>query len=89
MMNLSPPIRKVSAKTIGANLISVVPMGSTTGRDSEIKRIISETTKINRDLKIDCILNDREYREVTIEEHPDYYPYHIPNPFQGAKINKI
>lgn len=65
-----PMAMKVAAKTIGMDLVSVVPLNGNTG--DELDRIKAEVEAENRDRKIDSITEDAEYEEMKIDEHPDF-----------------
>jgi hypothetical protein len=62
---------KVSAQTIGTDLVSVAPIGG--GNTSDKLKEIREDVKIeNRDRKIESIVEDKEFEEMKVEDHPDY-----------------
>jgi len=63
--NIFPIVTRVASKTIANDLLSVKPMVS----DEKIK---NEVKAINRDRKIDAMLENKEYEEMKIEDHPDY-----------------
>ena len=65
-----PLAMKVAAQTVGQNLVSVKPMGGNS--DDELERIKNEIKSQNRDRKIDAIIDDKEFEEMTVEEHPEY-----------------
>lgn len=68
---LLPMAMKVSAQTIGTDLVSVVPIGG--GNTSDKLKEIREDVKIeNRDRKIESIVEDKEFEEMKVEDHPDY-----------------
>jgi hypothetical protein len=68
--SLFPMVMKVASKTIGMDLVSVDPFGKVGFATDEIK---AEVNAINRDSKIDNIIEGKEYKEMKPEEHPDYY----------------
>ena len=68
--NLLPMAMKVASKTVGLDLVSVHPIGGNS--QEEIDRINAEIKAENREGKIESILEDKEYKEKTIEDHPDY-----------------
>ncbi len=61
---------KVAAQTIDLNLVSVSPMGGNS--IDELERIKNEIIQENRDRKIDSLVDNKEFEEMKIEEHPDY-----------------
>ena len=65
--SLLPIAKKISAQTIGINLVSVQPMDGLTNDERE--RIKREVASINRDRKLDSILEDKEYEEFTEKDH--------------------
>lgn len=69
-----PPIdMKVTAKTIGLDLVSVQPLPGPGGTSQEeMDRIKAEIKAENREGKIDSILEGKEFKEKDITEHPDY-----------------
>jgi hypothetical protein len=68
---LLPIAMKVSAQTIGTDLVSVAPIGG--GNTSDKLKEIREDVKIeNRDRKIESIVEDKEFEEMKVEDHPDY-----------------
>ena len=68
---LLPMAMKVSAQTIGTDLVSVAPIGG--GNTSDKLKEIREDVKIeNRDRKIESIVEDKEFEEMKVEDHPDY-----------------
>jgi hypothetical protein len=73
--NLFPVSMKISAQTIGQDLVSVQPMASPGGMSQEEReRIEAEIKQKNRDGKIDSLIEGSEYKEEKLEEHPDYKP---------------
>ena len=68
---LLPIAMKVSAQTIGTDLVSVVPIGG--GNSGPEMESIRQDVKIeNRDRKIESIVEDKEFEEMKVEDHPDY-----------------
>ena len=68
---LLPIAMKVSAQTIGTDLVSVAPIGG--GNTSDKLKEIREDVKIeNRDRKIESIVEDKEFEEMKVEDHPEY-----------------
>jgi hypothetical protein len=68
--NVLPMAMKVAAKTVGFDLVSVVPMGSNTG--DELDRIQAEVKAENRDRKIESVVDGKEYEEMKVQDHPDF-----------------
>jgi hypothetical protein len=70
---LLPTAMKISAQTIGMDLVSVQPMSGPGGMsEEERKRIEAEVKQKNRDGKIDSLIEGTEYKEEKMEDHPDY-----------------
>ena len=66
-----PMAMKVSAQTIGTDLVSVMPIGG--GNSGPEMESIRQDVKIeNRDRKIESIVEDKEFEEMKVEDHPDY-----------------
>jgi len=65
--SLLPIAKKISAQTIGIDLVTVQPMDGLTNEERE--RIKREVATINRDRKLDSILEDKEYEEFTEKDH--------------------
>jgi hypothetical protein len=73
--SLFPMAMKVSAQTIGQDLVSVQPMTGPGGMSQEEReRIEAEIKQKNRDGKIDSLIEGVEYKEEKVEQHPDYKP---------------
>ena len=73
--SLFPVAMKIVSQTIAQDLVSVQPMNGPSGMSKEEKeRIESEIKQKNRDGKIDSLIEDTEYKEEKVEEHPDYKP---------------
>lgn len=71
--SIFPMAKKIVAKTIGLDLVSVQPMNSPGGTSEEtMERIKAEVKAENRQRKIDNILEGEEYKEMDITEHEDY-----------------
>lgn len=72
---LLPMAMKISAQTIGMDLVSVQPMTGPGGMSNEEReRIEAEIKQKNRDGKIDSLIEGVEYKEEKVEDHPDYKP---------------
>jgi hypothetical protein len=69
MDNIFPMVKRIAARTIGQDLVSVVPIG---GNGVILEEIKKEISQINRDRKIESLINDAEFKEMTISEHPEY-----------------
>ena len=69
MDNIFPMVKRIVAQTIGQDLVSVVPIG---GNGVILEEIKKEISQINRDRKIESLINDAEFKEMNISEHPDY-----------------
>ena len=64
---------KVSAKTVGLDIVGVQPMNSPGGTSEEtMRRIKAEVKAENRERKINNVLEDEEYKEMDITEHEEY-----------------
>ena len=73
--SLLPMAMKISAKTVGLDLVSVQPMSGPGGMSKEEReRIEAEIKQKNRDGKIDSLIEGTEYKEEKVEQHPDYKP---------------
>ncbi len=68
---LLPVAMKISAQTVGLDLVSVNPIGGGNSGD-EMESIRKEVKAENRDRKIDSLIEDKEFEEMKIEDHPDY-----------------
>jgi hypothetical protein len=75
---LFPIAKRIFAKTIGQDLVSVQPMGSNS--EDEMKKIKQEVKAENRERKIDSIVEGKEFNEMKVEEHPD---------FNGGPVGKL
>jgi hypothetical protein len=94
---LLPIAMKVSAKTIGQNLVSTIPLGA--NNVDELDNIQKEVKSANRDRKIDSIIEGKNYTEMKVEDHPNfkevvpqgqifYYDYKYSNFFYSPKIKR-
>jgi hypothetical protein len=72
--SLLPIAMKISAQTIGMDIVPVQPMSAPLMGMSqeEIERIEAEVKGENRDGKIDALIEGKEYTEKKVEEHPYY-----------------
>jgi len=68
---LLPIAMKVSAQTIGTDLVSVAPIGGGNTPD-ELKEIREDVKIENRDRKIESVVEGKEFEEMKVEDHPDY-----------------
>jgi hypothetical protein len=66
-----PIAKRIFATTIAQDLVEVKPLGGANSGD-EIKKIKSDLKAENRDRKIESLVDDKEFKEMKIEEHPDY-----------------
>ena len=74
---LLPMAMKVSAQTIGTDLVTVAPIGG--GNSGPEMESIRQDVKIeNRDRKIESIVEDKEFEEMKVEDHPDYIKPKVP-----------
>ena len=75
---LLPITMKVAAQTIGNDLVPVMPIG---GGNSgpEMESIRQDVNRENRDRKIESIVEDKEFEEMKIEDHPDYVKPKLPS----------
>jgi hypothetical protein len=72
-LNLLPMAKKIVAKTVGLDIVSVQPMNSPGGTSEEtMRRIKAEVKAENRERKINNVLEDEDYKEMDITEHEDY-----------------
>ena len=68
--SLLPMSMKIASQTIAMDLVSVQPIG---GVGSErLKEIEKEVKSTNRDRIIDSVIEDKEYEEMKVEDHPDF-----------------
>lgn len=68
--SILPVAKRVAARTIGQDLVTVQPLGSI--NHQEMDRIKSEVKAENRERKIDALTENKEFEEMKIEDHPDY-----------------
>jgi hypothetical protein len=70
---LLPTAMKISAQTVGLDLVATKPMSSPDGTSEEtMQRIKAEVKTENRERKINNLLDGEEYEEMYITEHSDY-----------------
>lgn len=67
--SLFPFAKRIFAKTIANDLVSVQPMDNS---EEDLNRIKKEVKAINRDRKIDSIVENNDFEEMKISDHPDY-----------------
>lgn len=79
--SLLPIAKKISAQTIGIDLVTVNPMKGFGNSEEEKERIKREVAIINRDRKLDSILENKEFEEFKEEEHELYKTGSRPNLF--------
>lgn len=70
--NLLPVAMKVASKTVGLDLVSVTPIPGMGNSQEEMDRINAEIKAENREGKIESVLENKEYKEKTVKDHPDY-----------------
>jgi len=71
--SLLPMSKKIVAKTVGLDIVAVKPMSSPGGTSEEtMERIKTEVKAENRERKINNVLEDEDFKEMDITEHPDY-----------------
>lgn len=71
--SLLPMSMKIAAKTVGMDLVSVQPLPGPGGNTKEeMDRIQAEIKAENRQGKIDSVIENKEYKEKEIKDHPDY-----------------
>jgi hypothetical protein len=69
--SLLPIAMKVSAQTIGTDLVAVSPIGGG-NTPGELKEIREDVKIENRDRKIESVVEGKEFEEMKVEDHPDY-----------------
>jgi hypothetical protein len=69
--SLFPITTKVVTQTIGTDLVSVLPIGGGNTSD-EMQEIRKDVNIENRDRKIESIIENKEFEEMKVEDHPDY-----------------
>jgi len=68
---LLPIAKQIFAKTVGLDIVPVMPIGG--GNSGPEMESIRQDVKIeNRDRKIESIVDDKEFEEMKVEDHPDY-----------------
>jgi hypothetical protein len=68
---LLPMAKQIFAKTVGLDIVPVMPIGG--GNSGTEMESIRQDVKIeNRDRKIESIVEDKEFEEMKVEDHPDY-----------------
>ncbi len=65
-IGILPVASRLASHSIGMDLVSVSPMGTVT---EEIKNEVKAT---NRERKIESIVDNKEFEEMKISDHPDY-----------------
>jgi hypothetical protein len=75
---LLPISMKISAQTIGTDLVTVAPIGGGNSGD-EMDAIRKEVKSENRDRKIDSLIENKEFEEMKVEDHPDYIKPKVPS----------
>jgi hypothetical protein len=75
---LLPIAKQIFAKTVGLDIVPVIPIG---GGNSgpEMESIRQDVNRENRDRKIESIVEDKEFEEMKIEDHPDYVKPKLPS----------
>lgn len=71
-INILPMAMKIAAKTIGHDLVTVIPISQNYMSSSNLEKIKNEVKSINRNSKIDSILKGATYKKMEINDHPDY-----------------
>lgn len=66
---LLPVAMQIASQTIGQHLVSVNPIGIGSDKLDQIKK---EVKSINRDKKIDSVIEGSDYKEMKVEDHPEY-----------------
>ncbi len=66
-----PVAKRIFATTISQDLVEVKSLGGGNSGD-EIKKIKSDLKAENRDRKIESLVDDKEFKEMKVEEHPYY-----------------
>ena len=70
-ISLLPIAKKLAAQTIGLDLVTVQPLGGGNS-GAELEKIRNEIKVENRDRKVESIIDDKEFEEMKVEDHPDY-----------------
>lgn len=68
--SILPQVKAVFSKTIGLDLVPVQPIGMNS--EEELERIKNEVKEENRDRKIDSITENSDFKEMKIEDHPEF-----------------
>lgn len=68
---LLPMSKQIFAKAIGLDIVPVMPIGGGNS-GSEMESIRQDVKIENRDRKIESIVEDKEFEEMKVEDHPDY-----------------
>ena len=68
--SILPQVKAAFSKTIALDLLPVQPIGMNS--EEELERIKNEVKEENRDRKIDSITENSEFKEMKIEEHPEF-----------------
>ena len=71
---LLPIAMKVAAQTIGQNLVSTQPLGGF-GDEKLLKKAEKKVIAVNREKKIDSILDDKKFEPLDIEDTDEYKEY--------------
>ncbi len=69
-MYILPIAKKIAAQTLSQDIVTVRPMGL----NPDINKIKNEVKVENRKRKINSILENKDFKEMKIVEHPDYKP---------------
>lgn len=69
--SILPLATKVAAQTISQNLVPVQPLSSMMSQE-ELDRINNEVKSVNRDGKIESLIEGKEFKEMKPEDHPDW-----------------
>jgi len=64
--SLLPVAKKIVAQTLAQHLVGVAPPGGVTSD------MVAEVRSINRERKIEAVIEDKPYEEMRVEDHPDY-----------------
>jgi len=65
-----PVAKRIFAKTVGLDLVSVQPIGGIS--NDKLNEIKKEVKTENRDRKIDSIVEGKDFEEMKVEDHPDF-----------------
>ena len=89
--NLLPIAMKISAQTVGLDLVSVNPIGGGNSGD-EMESIRKEVKAENRDRKIDSLIEDKEFEEllcIAIESNPTQLDNYFHRAITRVSLNNI